>query len=397
MRARERIRAICRGRWRYALTSLLLLAPCFWQPRIQAGDLSSHMYNAWLPNLIEEGHLQGWTIVHAWTGVLFDAVLGGLFRLAGAEAAQRIAVSLVVLIFVWGAFAFVSAVSGRRGWHLMPSIAMLAYGWVFHMGFFDFYLSLGLCFWAMTLAWEWKPWRVAAAAPLLLVAYLAQALPVFWALGLLLYIVAARRQSPLGRACLTTIFVTALLILHAMAGDTLRGRLPLSQFALSTAGGQGWVFDTKYYVVLMALVALWGTMFLSLLRRTGVRQVASGMPFQLCVIGAAAVSVLPGTMLLPGLYQALSYVAERMSLGVAICICALVGAAPPRRVQSYALLAVACVFFGFVYVDERARNAFEDRMQDVISRQAPVVRSWKAGILCGNNGSVAVANRLPGS
>ena len=87
-----------------------------------------------------------------------------LFGVFGAEWAQRIAVSIAVLTFVWGAFAFVSAVARGRAWHLLPCIAMLAYGWVFHMGFFNFYLSMGLCFWAMRLAWDLSPRRVSIAA-----------------------------------------------------------------------------------------------------------------------------------------------------------------------------------------------------------------------------------------
>jgi hypothetical protein len=35
----------------YVPVSLGLLLPCYWQPRIQAGDLSSHIYNAWLTEL----------------------------------------------------------------------------------------------------------------------------------------------------------------------------------------------------------------------------------------------------------------------------------------------------------------------------------------------------------
>src|SRR5581483_5127390 len=62
-----------------------------------------------------------------------------------------------------------------------------------------------------------------------------------------------------------------------------------------------------------------------------------------------------------------SYIAERMSLGVAVCVCALLAAAPSRLAERWALVAVAVVFFGFVYRDERALNSFEDRMQDVIS------------------------------
>src|SRR5689334_13625763 len=63
------------------LVSLLLLIPVFWQPRLQAGDLSSHIYNAWLVNLIEHGKTPGLIVVRQWTNVLFDWLLAGLFRL----------------------------------------------------------------------------------------------------------------------------------------------------------------------------------------------------------------------------------------------------------------------------------------------------------------------------
>ena len=181
------------GRWFYVLASLLVLAPCYWQPRVQAGDLSSHIYNAWLAQLIETGRVQGLVIVSQTTNVLFDVILSALFKVVGAEAAQRIAVSIAVLVFVWGAFAFVSAVSKSRPRHLLACIAMLGYGWVFHMGFFNFYLSLGLCFWAMALLWQptWK--RVAAALPILALAYVAHGLPVIWAAGLVSYVLVARR------------------------------------------------------------------------------------------------------------------------------------------------------------------------------------------------------------
>jgi len=40
---------------RMGLVSLLLLIPCFWQRHIEAVDLPSHLYNAWLAILIGEG------------------------------------------------------------------------------------------------------------------------------------------------------------------------------------------------------------------------------------------------------------------------------------------------------------------------------------------------------
>src|SRR5208337_993507 len=190
---KARLHAFIGTRWFYALVSLLLLAPCYWQPRIQAGDLSSHIYNAWLAQLIESGRAQGLVVAHQTTNVLFDLLLGSLFRLCGAEAAQRIAVSLAALIFIWGAFAFAAAVSGRRPWNVLPSIAMLAYGWVFHMGFFNFYMALGLCFWALAVGWNLAPRRLLAAGPILLVANAAYSMPVVWACAVLGFLWLARR------------------------------------------------------------------------------------------------------------------------------------------------------------------------------------------------------------
>ena len=52
-------RALRAPRWLYAGLSVLLLSPCYWQPRLQAGDLSSHIYNAWLAQLIETAAPRG--------------------------------------------------------------------------------------------------------------------------------------------------------------------------------------------------------------------------------------------------------------------------------------------------------------------------------------------------
>jgi hypothetical protein len=152
--------------------SILLLAPCFWQPRIQAGDLSSHLYNAWLAQLIERGLAPGLTLARQSNNVLFDWILSGLMPAFGAAAAQRIAVSAAVLVFFWGAFAFVWCSSRPRKapWQLVPCLSMLAYGWVFHMGLFNFYMSLGLCFGALALRRQPKRWARTLAIPVFAVA-----------------------------------------------------------------------------------------------------------------------------------------------------------------------------------------------------------------------------------
>jgi hypothetical protein len=363
--------ALKRSRWLYVLVSLLLLAPCYWQQRVQAGDLSSHIYNAWLSQLIESGHLQGLQIVGQTTNVLFDLILGGLFKVFGPEAAQRISVSLSVLIFIWGAFAFAGVVSGRRPWQILPCIAMLAYGWVFHMGFFNFYLSLGFCFWALALLWKPDSRRIAAAIPILALAYVAHALPVVWVAGLVTYLTVGRRLTEKARVYLMAGSLTAMLLLNAVLARTLITKWFADQIKLTTGLDQVSVFDGKYEGILFGLLFVWTLMFLHLIQLNDARKVFLSMPFQLCAISAAAVFILPTSILIPGYRHTLAFIAERMSLGVGICFCALLAGVRPRRFERGAMIAITVIFFAFLYRDERALNSFEDRMQDTVAKLPP--------------------------
>ena len=351
----------------YILASLLILVPCFWQSRMQAGDLSSHIYNAWLVEQVEAGRAPGLAVVPQFTNILFDLLLTGMFRLFGAAAAQRIAVSLAVLVFVWGAFAFARAVSGLAPWHLLPLLAMLAYGWVYHMGFFNFYLSLGLCMWVLALLWTPRPHRIVAATPLVLLACLAHPLPVFWSLAILAYVLAARPLSPLRRA----LFAAACLGLMGAGHSLLRAPFSVRwspwQICNSLGLEQVWVFDVKYVVFALGLLALWAVLFARLLHLQGLREVLSTIPFQICFLGAAAVVLLPEAVRLPGAASLLGYIPERMSLTVVLCSCALLAAVPPRRADRLFLFALASLFFLFLYRDERIINALEDRVGHAVA------------------------------
>src|SRR6266849_5652076 len=145
------VRFVREHRLRVAIISVGLMIPCFWHRRIEAGDLGSHVYNAWLAQLIERGQAPGLHLARQWNNVLFDILLLKLGNLLGLAAAQKILVPLCVLIFFWGTFALISAVSRRPPWSLLPCLAMLAYGWTFNLGFFNYYLSLGLGFFAIAI------------------------------------------------------------------------------------------------------------------------------------------------------------------------------------------------------------------------------------------------------
>ncbi len=362
-----------RGGWkRYALASAALLVPCFWQARIQAGDLGSHIYNAWLAELIRQGRAPGLSIVPQTTNVLFDLLLSGLFRTVGSAAAQRIAVSLSVLVFVWGAFAFIAA-TARREWALLPAIAMLAYGWVFHMGFFDFYLSLGLCFWALALAWSMTPRRLLAAVPILLVAYAAQALPVAWACATLGFLWLARRW-PAKRGQLIVTAVLAICALHIALSATMMTRWTYWQVKRVAGVDQAWVYDDKYWVTGAGLLLVWVVLWAESLRRNGARRLFRGELFQVFALTAAGVFLLPTWVWLPGYHHALVFISERMSLAMGVLVAAIAATASPRRWQRWAIGLLAAVFFIFLYVDERALNLFEDQTRDAVAQLPPMAR-----------------------
>jgi hypothetical protein len=304
------------------------------------------------------------------TNVLFDLLLAGFIRSFGPDGAQRAAVTLAVLVFASGAFAFVCAVAGRRAWEIAPCLGVLAYGWVFHMGFFNFYLSLGLCFWALALGWRFEPRRLALAAAILALAFTAHALPVVLTLGLFTYLWVARKLRPRARIYL---LVSALALLTA-AQLPLHGLLRVewfpNQVSFATGADQAWVFDSKYFYLAAALVVLWGWQFVDLLRSGGARDLVSGFPFQITLLTFALVYVIPTKIWFPGYNYALAFITERISLVAGVSLCAMLATARPGSAQKYGYAVIALLFFTFLFHDERALNRLEDRI-DSLTAQLP--------------------------
>lgn len=357
-----------------AAVSLLLLVPCFWQPRIQAGDLSSHVYNAWLAQLIEHGQAPGLTLAKQSNNILFDLILSGLMGSFGVAAAQRIAVSAAVLVFFWSAFAYVWSSLRRRPrrapWQIAPCLAMLAYGWVFHMGLFNFYISLGLCFAALALVQCGKPWAWAAALPLAL-GYVAHPLPVAWAVGMLVYGRIAQTLAPRHRPRLLIGALAGLAAAAALLGALFDTRREAEQFMAMTGVDQIWIYERYYIAVSVAILAVWVLCFQRVLETRGAARTMLDVRFQLLALSAASVVLLPTGVLLPGYHSGLDFVAERMSLAGGVLVCALLASIRLPRILVGATVAIALAFFGLSYTDERALNAVESQMERVVAQLPP--------------------------
>lgn len=356
------------SRFLYAAATLALLIPCFWQARLQAGDLASHIYNAWLVQLAETGQAKGLVVVPQITNVLFDWILSALFRTLGAPAAQRISMAVSVLILVWGAFRWIQVASGRKAWSLLPALSVLAYGWVFHSGFCNFYLSLGLCFWALAVAWDCSARRLAAALPILVLAWLGHLLPVLWTLCVLTYVFLARRLPKSKRIWLLAGWVAVLVPAHVAVRLSMHSRWYPRQILLGSGADQAWVFDDKYYLTLAGLAVVFGLLLVEVFLQMGVRQTFESLPFQIWLQCVALVAIVPTAFI--SRWMEAAYVSDRMSLPAGVCLCAVLAGARPRAVHRYVLAAVAVLFFGFLYRDERLLNAFEDRLEEAM-KQVP--------------------------
>ncbi len=354
--------------------SLAMLVPCFWQARIQAGDLSSHVYNAWLAGQIETGAIKGLTLTPLLTNVLTDWILQALIYTAGPIAAERLVCACAVLIFFWGAFFLVNTGTGRRPWLFAPILAMLTYGLVFHFGFLNFYLSAGFCFWILGLLWNPTTKRVAAAAPLLLLAWLAHALPVIWAVSVLAYLNAIRRipapwrvVAPVGGVALLAALQSFLMSRYNY-NWSLEQSVSLSGIASITGVEQLFLYDVKYLILSAAILLVLLALFLERIDQGDLLSDPAGQIWSLHVV---ALVLLPSAIQLPQYQHVFAYIPQRLSLLSVLFFIIMVGRARYGRGITRLTSLVATVFFTCLYLDGQAFNHAEAEVSSLVEKLPP--------------------------
>jgi hypothetical protein len=367
------------------LFSASLLIPCFWQSRIQAGDLSSHIYNAWLASRIRQGAAPGLWISAQSNNILFDSMLEWLLVRVGPDLAQKFAVAVSVLVFGWGAVLFVfrfqrafpvrssTSVAPNNWWTAAPCIAMLSYGFVFHMGFFNFYLAMGLCLWSLAIyEGQDQRWYIRLlAVPILIVAWIAHPFPVLWAVGMATYIEVARRVAGHRRFLVLASGVAALIAARYILTHRYSYSWSPRQLFFISGADQLELFDWRYDLPFAGFLAIEWILLRSLIKRTGLADFVLGIPFQLWMLNAAAVLLLPDVVVLPAFARAFGNITDRLSFAAALMMCATVTAAPTNRLVRISLLCVTVLFFGLLYADNRELNRLEDRLDAVLAGLPP--------------------------
>lgn len=346
----------------FVLLSLLVVIPCFWHPHIEAGDLGSHLYNAWLVELIHDGKAPGLYTVWQFDNVLFDLMLFYFAKVVGLFAAEKIAVSLCVLIFFWGTFAFARAATGNTPWVIAPLIAMLTYGYIFHMGFMNYYLSLGFAAIGLALVWPARRNGIIVACLLAPIMLLAHPIGFLWFLGAAAY--RLLWMHFLGHYKLV-LFVLGLLIIAGAryyVSHHYYVEYRDKPFWGQNGADQFYVFGERYEWFTYATIAF--TFVASVIAAV---QLRGRLPFwksrrlilELYLLSFAATSLLPENIQTDPNAGWIGALVSRLTLISAILLLCWLASMPPHSWHLAFSLLCAVVFFTFLHED----TGFLSRME----------------------------------
>jgi hypothetical protein len=355
---------------RIVAISAILLVPCFWHKRIEAGDLASHTYNAWLAQLIERGSAPGLYLVQQWNNVLVDISLAKLGGLLGFAAAEKIVVSACVLAFFWGAFAFIAASTLRPPWVLVPAIAMIAYGWTFQMGFMNYYVSLGFAFFVTALFWRGRGLDWIAGLLLSGLTLLAHPIGFLCLVGMVAYILLAERFSGWYRWAVFASAFLAVFVLHwYIVRHYQAGYWETKNFYLMNGADQLVLYGKLYLVPSIFSLVFGAGCFIDGRvqgRRAGEPRWAVRTPMELWVILLFAAAMIPEILFLPQYAAPIAFAVARLTSVTAIVGLCILGSVQPRKWHLAGLATCAAIFFSFMYRDTGTLNNMERQVEEMV-------------------------------
>ena len=364
---------------RVLFLSVVLVIPCVWHRRTEAGDLASHVYNAWLAQLIEKGQAPGLYIAKQWNNVLFDVALLQVAKLVGIAVGQKMVVSICVLIFFWGVFAFAAAVTERPPWYLTPCMAMLAYGYSFNMGFMNYYLSVGVACFGLAILWRARRSDWIAAPPFALLAMFAYPIGFLWLVGTCAYIKIRARlpgwwKVPLPMAAAGGFVAARWYVARraSLLGDWDRG-----PFYLYNGADQLGLFGKRYFWLAGAAfffgLACAGTDLYSRRKENDWwRQFQ--LPFELYAVTFCATGLLPENLRPSPEGGWIGLLGSRLTTISAIFGLCVMGSIKPRKWHLAGFGICAGIFFAFLYQDTGWLNRLEEHSEELVSKLAPWTR-----------------------
>jgi hypothetical protein len=359
------------NRWRVLIVSALLLLPCFWHKRIEAGDLPSHTYNAWLSQLIARGQAPGLYIESRWDNILADIALAKLGQVIGFVVAEHVIAALAVLIFFWGAFAFIGVANGQPPWTLTPAIAMMAYGWTFYAGFLNSYLSIGFAFWAAVLFWRGRGADYLAGAVLALLALLAHPFGLFCLLGLAIYF---RLSDSLRGWLRWLLFISGFLIAFASHFYLIRHAQTFfwhtwKDFWFMNGSDQLLLFGARYQTLALVVLCFGILCFfygaLREWRNPDFRRLLRA-PLELWLLLVFTALLIPEVIWFRGSPMPFALVIFRLTSVTGVLALCIYGAIKPQIWHAVGLGTCALVFFLWTYQDTGILDDMERQAETLV-------------------------------
>jgi hypothetical protein len=363
---------------RILVISLLLPVPCFWHAHLEAGDLASHTYNAWLAQLIRQGQAPGLWLSGQTNNVLFDLSLSALGRVLGLRPAEKVLAAACVLLFFWSAFSLIFAISRRAPWFLVPCLAMFSYGWVFQQGFMNYYLSVALAL--AGLAWVAGAkgaarWLGVALIPLI---WMAHPLGVALYLAAAAYLCFAPQLEGWQQLCL--LVIAALLPVglntYLSAGFRVERAVPLALQWQFNGCDQLSLYGPRYHwLARLLLIFAAGCVLWDIAERWRERRPAASageswrawaLPLQLYFLSFWCVFVLPNGVFLPQFSSPITLLTSRATLVCAVFLCALLGVLRPRKWHLAGFGALAALFFLFLFQDTARVDHMETQVEHYV-------------------------------
>ena len=353
--------------------SLLVLIPCFWHRHIEAGDLGSHLYNAWLAQLIAKGQAPGLYVVGRWDNVLADLSFLHLGNVFGLHVAEKIVVAAAVLIFFWGVFAFIAVVTERPPWILTPCIAILAYGYAFSMGFLNYYMSLGFACLALAIVWRGGAGNWLTALPVAFLALLAHPIGFLWFVATIAYVALWRLIPEWWRLILPFAAAAGFLFARYYIRDYSDFDVSWSAmpFYLRNGSDQLNLYGHPY-AVLAEAAALWGILCFLVGLLLNYKNIEGAgkrlrLGLELYLVAFCATLLLPENIHTDVYAGWIGLIVSRLTAISAILGLCVLGSLKPRRVYFAGFTACAAVFFVFLYRDTGTLNRLENNADRLVA------------------------------
>jgi hypothetical protein len=349
------------------------VVPCFWTERAGTGDLLSHVYNVWLVQQIKAGHTPGLSLATSHTNILFDLMLDYLVTWFGFGMGTKIGLATAVLIYTGGQITLWKTVA-PKGWKAVSPLAlMLSYGWLYAVGFINFYLALGLGYFAIALLWSAPraQRRYIGAVALLAVAWAAHFVAVLMIMAIVIYAIVAERLATgaerLARRRMLMLFgVTAAAI---GIGHVLLRVYGHEQYNFEPQWRMGaeqvWLFSDRYGWFITAIALVWVAGLARLIWRRRA-ELLSDRVLHIYLLVALVAVLAPWGIRWISYSVTMGLLPPRITAIAAVFGCALAARAQIDR--RFAILAgiLALAFFAVFYRDMREFNDAEADIEQVI-------------------------------